>query len=240
MSTNSFFKKSENTIYLEMEDSFDFSCVNCGSCCHNNSGHTLTSYDIYRLAKKFKVSMSDIIHQYCRWDDKQFDPIIPVTLMNMQHTGYCSLYENGKCTAHSGKPIFCAILPLNMGFGYENESILYSLMSESQMPAGCSFVSKRYTLRDWLSEYNILENDPDIFSWYKTIVKLMDTPLIEMYRNGIDCSDVGDRVKKRVTNLLRKVLYIEYDTERPFSNQIASNLDTALVEIETMYSELRV
>jgi len=237
MKNSSFFKDSETIEFLDLESSFEFSCSGCGGCCRNNEGHILTGYDVYRIAKCLGISITEAIDRYLRWDFRKYDPIIPTVLMGKRENGTCSLFDSdsGECVVHARKPISCAILPLNMSFDYEDRTILYTLMGESKMPSGCGGGSKCQSLKDWIEKYAISENDPDILSWYITLLELMDDPLIETFRTSDVHSITGNKIavaRDTVRNLLEDALYREYNTDEPFRGQITAKMEKVFIEMK--------
>ena len=213
MTKEYFFRNTAHSEALKLNESFDFKCRDCGNCCKGNTNHTLTGYDVYRIAKHFDTSTKEVIEKYCHWDTSNQNSLLPVLFMNYGENGYCQLYGDGKCTVHSSKPVFCAILPLNMRLNYEEGIISYTIMDRTEMPPKCKYESEYQVVNDWLADFQISENDPNIISWYNTLIKIINTPLTANMQDA-----------------LKGALYTNFDIKKVFSEQLVANLNGVLFE----------
>lgn len=51
---------------LAMEEPFPFVCVGCGDCCRQRRDLVLSGYDLYRIARRLRLSPRIVAHAFCK------------------------------------------------------------------------------------------------------------------------------------------------------------------------------
>jgi len=139
---------------LSLEDTFDFTCKQCGKCCHNRTDLLLTPYDIYRIAKYFGHRCNDIIEKYCDviMGEKSKMPVVQVCPNGTKKS--CPFLQDRKCCVHQVKPILCAVYPLGRAqIVDEGEKFFISDVK-------CGKIGRPMKVIDWISQFQIIPNNP--------------------------------------------------------------------------------
>jgi hypothetical protein len=205
---------------LKMDDTFKFGCGGCGSCCYNHADIILSGHDIYRIAKMLKIPTHTVVERYgithIGGDSK-----MPVVTMGMRADGSCPLLTDGRCIVHDFKPLTCALFPIGRIFNVEKKEVKY--VFQTGVNNGCRDIKKVNTLRSWLESFNLHNIDEDSFAWFNSIGKLWTNTFFEGYRKCFD------KMTKRTTDLIIQsvagALYFDYDTDRPYAEQVIERVD---------------
>ena len=188
----------ENKIGLE--DKFDFKCTGCGKCCYNVDGITLTPYDLFHMAAELKISVEDIINNYCERGIGS-DSKIPIVIIKR---GKCPFLLDNKCRLNGNKPTICKLYPL--GRGKTVGEITYCRNDVS-----CGGKNPNQTVKEWL-ETNGVTNANEEFTliWYE---------LIENIVRFIYGRKFSARELEAFQSTLIPLLYLCYDTKGYFHSQ---------------------
>ncbi len=193
---------------LGLDDTFEFECRQCGQCCHNRDDLILTAYDIFRIAKHLDVAPLGIIEKYCESYIGDESRIPVVRAKPKQHDGVCPFLRKGKCSIHAVKPVICAVFPLGRAYTSENEELYFY----QKVPCGDK---NTHTVREWIREFGIPEEDSIGRMWSESIIWLAQ------YMQKVK------HFKKDTLNLVWNAifhqLYLNYDIQRPFEDQLKEN-----------------
>ncbi len=55
------------TVTQKRNEKFNFACVQCGECCRNRDDILLNPFDVFRLCREKKMTLSDFIEKYCEF-----------------------------------------------------------------------------------------------------------------------------------------------------------------------------
>lgn len=193
---------------MKTTDTFKFSCKACGNCCRNRKEPImLTGYDVFRIAKKLGVEMKEVVTKYTRGYVGSTSKL-PVLILKERPDGSCSLFRNGRCMVHENKPLVCAIYPLGRyylpaekRFGYFQQNI-------------CCGTDEEHTLEEWLEMFNIHEWDEASSLWATVITKLAEQTMEIKEAKAVE----------KMANILAIALYYDYDTNIPYTEQLACNI----------------
>lgn len=197
---------------LKPEDTFHFECEMCGSCCRNRSEPILvTGADIYRMARALGITMMNAV------EDNTVGYIgesshMPVLVLKERLDGSCRLLRKGRCMVHQDKPAVCALYPLGRFYDFQDDSFHYFVNPVTCQPNRKD--GKSWTLQEWLDEFKIEETEKMTRVWNRLIGGLaMITH--EMNR---------DEIKGRLLNVLLAALYFDYDTSKPYIEQVEQHM----------------
>lgn len=193
---------------MKATDKFKFSCKVCGKCCRKREEPImLTGYDVFRIAKGLGIEMTEVITKYTIGYVGNTSKL-PVLILKERQDGSCSLLRNGKCMVHENKPLVCAIYPLGRyylpaekRFGYFQQNI-------------CCGTDEEHNLEEWLEMFNIKEWDEASSLWATVVTKLAEQTMKIKEPKAIE----------KIANILAIALYYDYDTNKPYTEQLARNI----------------
>lgn len=196
---------------LKPEDTFQFECKMCGSCCRNRKEPILiTGADIYMIAKTLGISMGEVIAKNCSY---YLGPSshVPIIVLKERLDGSCSLLRNGKCMVQSGKPTACALYPLGRLYNPKDNSFHYFINGQTCQTPGSG---KMWTLQEWLDNFHIKESERLTVAWDKLLMGLAEA-MVNIKRENIS---------RELIDFLFAVLYLGYDTEKPYEAQVEERI----------------
>ena len=86
-----------------------FFCTQCSRCCRHDSGYVfLSSEDVLRLQRYFRISRDEFIHRYCRWVSIINEERLS---LNEQENNDCIFWTDGGCAVYTDRPIQCRTYP---------------------------------------------------------------------------------------------------------------------------------
>lgn len=205
------FQKNE----LKPEETFQFECTMCGSCCRKRKEPILiTGADIFRIARSFGVSIKEIIEKNTEGYIGESSHV-PVMVLRERMDGSCSFLRKGHCMIHQNKPTVCALYPLGRYFDARDMSFHYFLNPNTcQAKTG---EGKTWTLREWLDVFKIEETEQMTAVWNKLLTGIVQ----------VTCKMPKEKIQGRVLSVLLYVLYLGYDTNKSYAEQVENNMELA-------------
>lgn len=201
---------------LGPNDTFQFDCAMCGKCCRKRSEPILmTGADIFRIAQTFNSSVEEILPKnFEGYVSSDFH--VPVYVLAERLDGSCRLMRNGRCMVQQNKPVVCAIYPLGRFFEVADDSFHYFMNRGVVCPGRQG--NRVWTLNEWLDEFHIRESEEMTAVWHKLVAKV---------------ATVSARMKKEnirggLLERLRYLLYLGYDINAPYIEQVEARIPTAL------------
>ena len=83
-----------------------FQCTGCGQCCTGSPGYVfLSSMDLHRLAKRFKLSPEAFSKKYTRFVEESY------ALLDHPNSFDCVFLKDKKCSVYEDRPIQCRTFP---------------------------------------------------------------------------------------------------------------------------------
>ena len=197
---------------LGPNDTFRFTCKECGACCRNRTTPImLTGLDIYRMAKGLSIDPYEVLARFTSGYVGDVSHA-PVVILRERLDGSCSLLRKGKCTVHSCKPIACAAYPIGRYVNLATKESGYIRQS-----GGCKGAvdGRVWTLDEWLDTWGLKELDAPSLSW-----NLMAGMVAEVM-HPIKLEHIG----RDVIWALHQHMYGDYDTDREFIPQVERNTE---------------
>jgi len=144
---------------LSLDDSFNFSCIQCARCCKNRSDYhrfdkiILTPYDIIRLSRLLMVTTSDF---HCRYVDFETRPRTQSAEAILRFKGdekynICPFSVDYQCTVYGDRPMSCRIYPLGRLI-LGNEAVIIKPKKTKDCELGNG---KRWIVREWLEKMEL-------------------------------------------------------------------------------------
>ncbi|HAR41101.1 MAG TPA: hypothetical protein DCS07_00455, partial [Bdellovibrionales bacterium] len=110
----------ENLVHSKTDETWwstgiRFQCQGSGQCCLSRKGYGyvyLTSKDQQRLAKHLKLSLSELLQEFCNSHDGYvyLTPANPKTRSPLKETG-CRFLKKKRCTIYKARPTQCRTWP---------------------------------------------------------------------------------------------------------------------------------
>lgn len=174
----------------------------------------MTGADIFLAAKALGTTVAEVISKnFNGYIGK--DSHLPLFELGVRMDGSCRFLRQGKCMIHQNKPAVCALYPLGRMFDTTDETYHYFWNGSN-----CSAVRgecRIWTLNEWLDEFHIRETEGMTKAWHKLMNSLMQRTY-KMSEKSIS----GD-----LLNALCYELYIGYDINLPYIEQVESHMDAA-------------
>lgn len=205
------YEEFENLPTLGLDDTFDFSCKECGKCKYNRNDILLTPYDLFRVASYFGRTPQEIIERYCEVYEGQTSHLPVVRVLSVPPDGSCPFLRGKKCAVHAKKPVLCRTYPLAKI--RTDEKTLYHFAGSS-----CKSNPKTITVREWLADVASDEAEEAGALWWE-ISKHLYTVLLPENLN------VPADTRKTIINTVFIPLYLIYDIAEPFLPQFQRNID---------------
>ncbi len=213
------FKKNE----LGPDDTFMFECAMCGDCCRKRQEPILlTGADVFRAAKELRRPILEVLEQNTRYYIGE-NSHVPVVVLKERLDGSCRFLRNGKCTIQSSKPVACALFPLGRYFHPQDGSYHYFMNPQSCQTGKQS--GKTWTLREWLELFKIEETEQMTAAWHRLLTGIV-TETVHMDPSSI---------KGHLLAVLMYTLYLNYDVDKPYIEQVKHNMEIASAEFKDMF-----
>lgn len=172
---------------IGLDDEFKFRCTQCGNCCRNREDILLNPRDVYNMAKELKITPDETVQKYCKAYIGQDSRMPIIRLQPRSLTRRCPMLKYGKCIIHNAKPAVCAMFPIGR-YVLTNEGAAATGVSEGTIRyiftnPGCGDASETHTVREWLRDFGIPEQDEFFIKWQETVIGLVKI-LPEMEKSG--------------------------------------------------------
>ena len=206
---------------LDLDSEFRFKCRRCGKCCKNQDTILFNARDIYNIAKKIGKTPKQVIEECAEVyiGDSSRIPVVHMVPVGLQRR--CPLLlPDGRCSVHDCKPTVCALYPLgrvalfqdvkdkDAEITRENIRVKYIINDYN-----CGSAKKRNTVRSWLAQFQIPEEDEFFIRWNVVTVNLS-----AMVRK-LEENNCSEHTLQMLWNAILFTLYVDYDTKEDFMPQ---------------------
>lgn len=215
---------------MDLDATFRFKCRKCGRCCKNQGMVLFTPSDLFKIAAKLGKPIQTVINDCA---EVYIGPQSKIPLIHLLMTGQKNacpfLGTDSRCSIHDSKPVICALYPLGRVFVNQNPGALVSGTSETMvryiLSGNCGSGKKTHTVREWLSDFGIPENDEFFLLWTKTITEL-GMLVRDLLEKGIT-----EKRLQPLWNAMFYKLYLDYDLNQDFFQQFQRNTDKLLSDM---------
>ena len=141
---------------LDIDDSFNFTCIQCAQCCKNRSDYhrfdtiILTPYDIIRLSRQLKITTTEFLTRHTGLEPRPRTQSLEIFLKfkGDDKNNICPFSVDYQCTVYSDRPMSCRIYPLGRLILGDEAVIMIPKKTED-----CALgTGKRLKVRDWLEK----------------------------------------------------------------------------------------
>lgn len=196
---------------LGPEDTFEFSCDRCGRCCRNREDILLSPHDLYRIARYLHKTPKEIVETYCEWYIGESSRIPIIRLLPKQYRKTCPFLSKDGCSIHPAKPNVCALFPLGRCMKPGDDELVYFLQ-----PLDCGRKGEKHTVKDWMESFGYPVQDQDDIAWMRLTLQLG----MAMHKRE---ARISADDKELIWNAEFALCYLNYETERGFTEQFAAN-----------------
>ncbi len=204
---------------LGPDDTFQFRCKQCGSCCRDRIDILLSPFDLCRIAKEVNEPLQIIFEKYCHAFIGSTSNVPLVSLKMREDNGKCPFLEDdNRCRIQKNKPSVCALFPLGRCAARKNcgTEIFYILQ-----PTDCGERNESHTPKEWMREFNLEESEA-WFSVWQDIVSALSERITEVLPK------VSGELESAMYTGVGGLLYLKYDKDKPILPQVRENGAKAL------------
>ena len=94
---------------LSAGEPFDFACAGCGDCCRQRRDLVLSGFDLYRIARRLRLSPRIVAAAFCKSYIAPESCLPALRLTPDPKTGNCRFFEGSACAIHAARPLACAL-----------------------------------------------------------------------------------------------------------------------------------
>ena len=138
---------------LSAGEPFDFACAGCGDCCRQRRDLVLSGFDLYRIARRLRLSPRIVAAAFCKSYIAPESCLPALRLTPDPKTGNCRFFEGSACAIHAARPLACALYPLGQSIDTETAAVEYYV----QTPLCGARTGEARTLRDYLNDAAVTE-----------------------------------------------------------------------------------
>lgn len=199
---------------LGLDDSFRFGCRMCGKCCTNRHDIVLSPMDIHRMCGILNLPPIVFHEKNCITTIGKSSHLPVTRLRPVDYDNHCPLLMGNLCSVHTGKPASCALFPL--GRYVDNGEVKCFVQ-----PITCGDGSKRQTVREWLSGFNIQAEDRHYLRWSVIILALREKMIALEESCDTDTVQLAYRV-------VLQMMFLEYNQQQDFDYQFEANFEITM------------
>ncbi len=223
---------------IGLDDSFRFNCKMCGKCCIHREDVLLNPFDIYRMSEALGKEPSDVFVEYCEAYLGRSSKMVVVRLKPVGSAMRCPFLRDRKCAIHKNKPTVCALYPLGRALEAEkkdadsNVDIMSCGVQYILQTPMCNDKSETHTVREWLNDFNLAEQDAFFKTWMQLVVDCGKVVRAFEEQERIETADIF------LTFVLR-VMYLQYNTAEAFMPQFERNVSVCREVCSTAWAEIQ-
>ena len=206
---------------LDLDDTFQFKCRECGKCCKNREDIILTTRDLYNIAHELGRTMEEIIERYC---DVYIGSGSRIPIVRLQPVGAektCPLLRNRKCIVHKVKPAVCALFPLGRAVTFINEDDENTPKNIRPkyfvQPVPCGTKERTQTVREWLEKFGLPVEDEFYGCWNDTL------SFLSGFFREVEANNLTPETMNLFWGATMQALYIDYDPKAELLPQFCDN-----------------
>lgn len=191
-------------------DSFPFVCAGCGDCCRKRRDLVLSGYDLYRIARRLRLSPRIVGNAFCKSYIAPQSCLPTLCLTPDPQTGNCRFFEGNACAIHEARPLACALYPL----GQSIDPVTARTEYHAQLPL-CGACAEGRTLQDYLEDSAITDRAGIDARWAVVCTQISDLLLAAGGTSHPHFKTAARRVER--------ALYWDYDLGDEFYPQFQQN-----------------
>lgn len=205
-------------------DDFSFVCAGCGDCCRQRRDLVLSGYDLYRIARRLRLSPRIVANAFCKSYIAPKSCLPALRLTPDPKTGNCRFFEGNACVIHEARPLACALYPL----GQSIDPVTARTEYQPQLPL-CGRCAEGRTLQDYLEDAAIPERAGIDARWAVVCTRISEQLLA--------AGGARNPHFMTATRRIERALYLDYDLGDDFYPQFQQNTETLFSLLERILSD---
>lgn len=210
-------EEMENNM-VGLDDIMTFSCDNCGKCCCNTFGLTVSPFDIYRISRQLSITPDEWIDLYGECYIGETSRLPNVIIKQIGKHKRCPFLRDNFCSVHKVKPDVCAIYPLGRGMKIiedkPTDEVVYFLTERD-----CGNNNGNGTVKEYLKKMGLLKHEEYFIKWTNIISKSYE------FITGLLNEDVLPDELEKYYSLMFGLLYKRYNIFEQFEPQFEENVE---------------
>ena len=207
---------------LAAGDCFDFACAGCGDCCRRRRDLVLSGYDLYRIARRLRLSPRIVAAAFCKSYVADTLCLPALRLTPDPKTGNCRFFEGSACAIHAARPLACALYPLGQSIDTATAKMEYYV----QTPLCGARAGEGRTLQNYLDDAAVTDRAGIDARWAVVCTQLSRKL---QAAGGRDNPHFAAAVKR-----IERALYYDYSLGDEFYPQFQQNIETLLPLLDRM------
>lgn len=206
---------------IGIDETFKFSCNQCGKCCINREDILLSPIDLFRVSKKFNMTPEEFVTQYGETYIGDSSRMVIVRLRPRGSIKRCPLLKERKCSVHDAKPTVCAMFPIGRAFRLDakksNENQISTENIEYIFNGTHCGNAETHTVREWFESFGIPIEDEFFVEWQKTLSELCE--IIHVAEKKFKLGNTMNALWSSIYI----AMYLKYNIEQEFMPQFLKN-----------------
>ena len=207
--------------HLTTGETFDFACAGCGDCCRKRRDLVLSGYDLYRIARRLRLSPRIVASAFCKSYVADTTCLPALRLTPDPKTGDCRFFEGSACAIHAARPLACALYPL----GQSIDTVTAKMEYYVQTPL-CGARAGKRTLQDYLNDAAIPDRAGIDVRWAIVCTQLSQKLQAAGGQNNPHFSAAAKRTER--------ALYYNYSLGDEFYPQFCQNIEILMPLLDRM------
>ena len=221
-----------DNMVVGLDDTFRFHCTICGKCCIHREDIILSPFDLFRVAKALNKVPHEVLEEYCETYIGDSSKMVIVKIKPRGSNMRCPFLKELKCSIHKSKPAVCAMYPIGRTIHVMKTEKVDLMQAEVkyifQKPT-CGDKSETHTVREWLSDFDLLENEEYFKTWMQLVLDLGDV------MRSLE-TQLTDRTIDALAQATLVNVYLNYDINEPFMPQFLENTYQYRKKLSTLLS----
>ena len=153
---------------LSLNETLDFACAGCGSCCRGRKDILLSGYDLWRICVRLNLPAAVVVRGYCRKTvgTQSLWPVLRVRPVAEERYN-CPFLVHGRCSIHEAAPLACALYPLAQQIDTDTGAVCYFLQS-----ADCGDRTVQNRCEEYLQANGVFAREPVDVAWATQCTRL--------------------------------------------------------------------
>lgn len=206
---------------IGLDDTFQFSCKQCGKCCINREDILLSPLDLFRLSQKLNMTPEEFVEKYGEASIGGSSRMVIIRLRPRGSIKRCPLLKDRKCSVHDAKPTVCAMFPIGRTFRmdaskYGKEQVSTKNIEYIFNGEHCGN-AETHTVREWFKSFGIPIEDEFFVEWQNTICELYE--IIHVAEKKFK----SESTMNVLWSSIYAAIYLNYNIEQDFMPQFLKN-----------------
>lgn len=228
---------------LDLDDTFNFKCQRCGSCCKERGDILIEPFDVYIGSKHLGIEPINFLKKCNFFPGGQSK--IPIFSLGVDKNGWCHFLEYDKetglhsCSLGKSKPKVCYNHPIGTmqcsNSPNEDKYIIVDTCDNSQKE------KQEWAVRDWIAPTLKYKEEYEISRKLRVLVlEYLEPKKIDLFSEIINGAFSYNIIKRDFDELFSAylstfyMLFSNYDTSKPFIEQAEENIKTVTEAYKTI------